>query len=196
MWQIQLRDCFIEHQALGQDGHQVIIDQVAWECQIAKSGCILDALSEDLSFGHFHAEQLTLILHLYVLSAKRYRKVRQVRQVTEKRPDVEVFKLCDNQTKDIVLRRFKFFDNFAFAGLVHRLEIFQNALDVVLNVRLFKTAPVKLFLYVLQLLDTFLFPIEFIFDVTSGDGDREITICQFHNLLDDLLIIDAVQIRE
>jgi hypothetical protein len=172
VWQIQLRDCFIEHQALGQDGHQVIIDQVAWEWQIAKSGCILNALSENLSFGHLHAEQLTLILHLYVLSTKRYRKVRQVRQVTEKRLDVEVFKLCDNQAKDIVLRRFKFLDNFAFTGLVHRLKILQYALNVVLNVRLFETAPVKLFFYVLQLLNTFLFPIKFIFYVTSGDSDR------------------------
>jgi len=85
--------------------------------------------------------------------------MRQVRQVAEKRLDVKIFELGNNQAEDIVLCRLKLLYDFSLAGLVHRLEILQYALNVVLDVRLFETAPMEFFLYVLQLLYTLFFPV-------------------------------------
>jgi hypothetical protein len=53
----------------------------------------------------------------------------------------------------------------------------------------------ELFLDILDLFKALLFPVELEVDVMGGGRHRQVTVCQFHDLLHDVLIVNTGQLR-
>lgn len=67
---IKLRNGFVQHQTFVQDCDQIIIDKVSGQSQVSQLRSVFYAFTEKLGFRHLHAEELALILHVYVLCSK------------------------------------------------------------------------------------------------------------------------------
>lgn len=128
-------------------------------------------------------------------------EVCQVWQVFEEQFNVEIFQLCDRKSEHVVLGCLQLLDYFLFACFVLVLVVFQQLLQVALDICLFETAAMLLGFNFFQVgfvgvVQAFILPIEFVVNVSSCSCDRKISICQFNDMLRNRIVVNSIQFGE
>ena len=118
----------------------------------------------------------------------------QVRKVLKDHRDVEVLQLTDGQRENLVAGGIKLF--LKLVSCLLGVEFFEEALNVLLEVRLLVTVSMLLLLNVFHvLLSLALFlPVEFLVDVARSVSDLKLATGRLDNLLLDIFVCNAVKL--
>lgn len=91
--QVQLRNCFVQHQILYQNLSQVIVDQVPRQAQVRERSCRPQALRKILGVRHFHPKHRSFVLHTHMFGAVGQLQESQVWKIVEEVGNFKVLQL-------------------------------------------------------------------------------------------------------
>ena len=191
--EVQLRDSLVQHQVLHQDFGQIIIDQVSRQSQVSERRGRPQALAEVLCVAHLHTEHGALVAHAYVLGTIRQLEEGQVGQEVKQVRNLEVLQLTDREGEDLVAHGIQIPKQLLS---IFGLEIFEQILDVFLDVGLLVRITVLLLLDVLhaRVAAALLLPVELLGDVPGRNGYWQVVVDLANDVVLNLRVLNAIQV--